>query len=745
MAHVALAYPPIAGPYAPYLSVPELATNLRQAGHRVTPFDFNLEAHDFLLTRHELERAFIPVVERFERLEHRDRLLTPEEHEEYAQLAGPVARWEYLCDQIDRVVTELHDSRFYTFDENGESRQTLNWSIFTQTRLVLFTSHALNRFLYEGADGGISCFMSAEHILAAINAEMEAPIHRYYLERAIPRLKVSHPDLVGISWTFPEQTVPTFLLAALIKRHLPDIRVVLGGNVASLLHRELARALPLHQYIDGFVVGDGEPALREMALQLDAGRWAPADVPNFHYFVNGSVRQSRSMQKWRIHDDPPPDFDGLSLDRYYVGTRQLAYMTARGCYYNKCRFCNFPTTKSGYQLRSAEKVAADLDTLATRYNTRLFYIADDAVAPTRTFKIAVEILKRQLDITWWVLTRYDKGWTPERLRIIKAAGCYRLFFGGESADDRLQAYSGKGFGRSRIRNVLGIVRESGLHAHMSTIVGFPTETEQETENTIMMVQGEMRGSRFSGRVHIFRLTAYSEFATEPGYGVHPLFHPLNELAVNYAYYRVNGGTVRQMLSAKEKARTRIDAFNRDEQHLKLHCYPETHSYEGLQFFANYNGEIPATPVEAQSYNKQRLIRMAPWTTIYQFQHPVDAIADWYRTFQRESELVAFEQGIPLNEAQRRVLEEQFSPFVPDPVVALINHMTGDRRYLAPRAKDLLALCDGTRTAKQVFVAYINLHPEDAEGCPSPSEALLLDLVENGFLRRADHGGPKRLE
>lgn len=735
MANVALVYPPMANPYAPYLSLPELAANLRHAGHQVTSFDFNLEAHDFLLTQRELARAFVPLVERFERLDRRGRLLTPEDQEEYAQLAGPVARRDYLCDQIERVVADLHDSRCYTFDEHGESRQALNWSIFMQARLLLFTSRVFNPSLYEGYDGGISCFMSVSHILGAINSEHETPIHRYFMTSALPKLLAARPSVVGISWTFAEQTMPTFLLAALVKRYLPDTRVVVGGNAASLLHRELARALPLHQYIDGYVVGDGEPALREMATQIDAGRWTPANIPNLRYRKGDAVQQSLRTEKWHVDDDPPPDFDGLPLDRYYVGTRQLVYMTGRGCYYNKCKFCNFPATKPGYQGRSPEKVAADLEFLARRYNTRLFYIADDAVAPMKTYRIAEEVLKRDLDLTWWVLTRYDNGWTPERLRTIEQAGCYRLFFGGESADSRLQEYTDKGFDRARIADVLGMLRNTGLHVHMSTIVGFPTETDVETANTIRMAADEMHSPRFSGRVHIFRLTAYSGLATEASSGVQPLFHPLNELAVNYAYYRVNGGSVREMLAAKERAKEQINRYNRDERMVKLHCYPETHTYEGLQFAANYRGAVPdVAPPQPPPPLERCYPRVAPWVTTYPFSFSVNDIARWYRRVLRESEIEAFETGASLEDTHRAEVDRTFRPAAPEPVLAVLNHKTEDRRYLDPRAADLLELCDGTRSAEDILTEYLDRHPEDTDtdGGQSVVLELLSDLISHGF-------------
>jgi anaerobic magnesium-protoporphyrin IX monomethyl ester cyclase len=779
MAHVALAYPPMANPYAPYLSVPELAANLRAAGHQVTSLDLNVEAHDYLLTRKELERAFQPLVQRFMELERQHSMLTVQEQQEYARLAGPIARCEFLCNEIDRVVAELRDARFYTFDESGESRQTLNWSLFTQARLLLFTSRVFNPFLYEGYDGGISCFMSRDHVLAAIDAKGDSPIHHFYRMSVMPRLKELNPDILGISWTFAEQTVPTFLLAAMVKKEMPGTRVVLGGNIPSLLHAELTRAEPLHDFIDGFCVGDGEPTLREMAMQVDAGGWDPRIIPNFRFCSNGTVQQSLRTEKWRIADDPPPDFDGLPLDQYFVGTRQLVYMTGRGCYYNKCKFCNFPATKPGYQDRSPEKVAADLDYLANRYNTRLFYIADDAVAPTKTYKIATEILARSLDITWWVLTRYDAGWTPDRLQTIKQAGCYRLFFGGESADDRLQKYTDKGFNSERIREVLRMLRGTGLHVHMSTIVGFPTELPHETDNTIAMVKQEMRSVGFSGRVHIFRLTAYSGLAADPSCGVQALMHPLNELAVNYAYYRVHTlkenahdktcdlandtqlvqlsldpnahtrkdadnrpiaysepGSLREMLAAKEKAKEKINAFNREERFVKLHCYPETHTYEGLQFCANYDGAVPDTPVPQPSPSPDNCQpRVAPWVTTYEFRFPVDFIADQYRQFLRESEIMAFEEGVSLEEGERHYESVFFQDVGPDPVLAVINHKTEDRRYLDPRAADLLRLCDGTRTGHEILCDYFSQHPEDglSQDVRAIVEALIADLLTFGFL------------
>jgi radical SAM superfamily enzyme YgiQ (UPF0313 family) len=40
---------------------------------------------------------------------------------------------------------------------------------------------------------------------------------------------------------------------------------------------------------------------------------------------------------------PTPDFEGLPLSRYLAPAPALPILTGKGCYFNRCKFCDIPS------------------------------------------------------------------------------------------------------------------------------------------------------------------------------------------------------------------------------------------------------------------------------------------------------------------------------------------------------------------------------------------------------------------
>ena len=92
---------------------------------------------------------------------------------------------------------------------------------------------------------------------------------------------------------------------------------------------------PLFQYFDTVVVYEGETAFVQLVSAVGAKR-SLADVPNTIYKDGTGVHVSATSFAEDMSALPPPDFDGLPLDKYFVPTKILPYLATRGCYWGRC-------------------------------------------------------------------------------------------------------------------------------------------------------------------------------------------------------------------------------------------------------------------------------------------------------------------------------------------------------------------------------------------------------------------------
>jgi hypothetical protein len=78
---------------------------------------------------------------------------------------------------------------------------------------------------------------------------------------------------------------------------------------------------------------------------------------------------------------------------------------------------------------------------------------------------------------------------PEIVLAMKGAGCYSLSFGFESGSKRILDFIKKDTTLEMAHKAVELVTRHGMEAHGFFILGFPTETEEEMEETIRFSLG----------------------------------------------------------------------------------------------------------------------------------------------------------------------------------------------------------------------------------------------------------------
>ena len=323
---------------------------------------------------------------------------------------------------------------------------------------------------------------------------MDKPLERH-LAAAIAE---TGPTVIGVTCPFPGTLVAAFKIAKYVRRHHPDIRLVLGGGFVSTELREMTDKRP-YTYFDDFLFDEGYAPMLKL-LGEDA---TVKDMPRF----------------------VAPCYDGIDWDEYFdvvetenpmhrlwsVGRWRKLQM-ARGCYWHKCAFCDviLPYINCFEQPKAAEIVDAMEDGCG-------YHFVDEAMPPALIRQVSEEILRRGLQVEWWGNVRFDLSFTPELCQLMSKAGCIAVTGGLECADDRLLKLMTKGITLSSARKALRAFHRAGIMVHAYLMYGFPTETEAEAYGALEFVRGLFKADLVQSAFwHRFALTVHSPIARDPG-------------------------------------------------------------------------------------------------------------------------------------------------------------------------------------------------------------------------------------
>jgi len=170
-----------------------------------------------------------------------------------------------------------------------------------------------------------------------------------------------------------------------------------------------------------------------------------------------------------------------------------------------------------------------------------FHYVDEAAPPALMRALALEILRRKLAVTWWTNIRFEKSFTQDLCLLLKASGCIAVSGGLEVASDRLLKLIDKGVTVEQVAKVTRNFTEAGVMVHAYLMYGYPTQTVQETVDSLEMVRQLFEaGVLQSGFWHQFAMTAHSPVGMNPEYfGVVPVSPLLEGVVEVFANNDIN--------------------------------------------------------------------------------------------------------------------------------------------------------------------------------------------------------------
>ncbi|MBF4493505.1 radical SAM protein [Flavobacterium sp. MR2016-29] len=343
------------------------------------------------------------------------------------------------------------------------------------------------------------------------------------------KIEAVKPTFFLISVPFPGNLYSAFRCAQWLKQNHPEIKISMGGGFPNTELRSLSDKR-VFEFFDFITLDDGEVPIEELIFNLEN--------PNYNSYKrtfllqNGEVVYKNNSLK---HDYKQayvgtPDYSGLPLDKYisvieivnpmhrmWSDGRWNKLTMAHGCYWGKCTFCDISLD----YIKVYEPVAANLlcdrmEEMMLQTGQNGFHFVDEAAPPALMRALALEILRRKLAVTWWTNIRFEKSFSKDLCLLLKASGCIAVSGGLEVASDRLLKLIDKGVTVEQVAKVTRNFTEAGIMVHAYLMYGYPTQTIQETVDSLEMVRQLFEaGILQSGFWHQFAMTAHSPVGLYP--------------------------------------------------------------------------------------------------------------------------------------------------------------------------------------------------------------------------------------
>jgi len=242
-------------------------------------------------------------------------------------------------------------------------------------------------------------------------------------------------------------------------------------------------------HFDLVVRGEGEQTMVEIVGAFEAGA-DPGAVPGVVRGVGAGPTGAPPRPFATALDELAfPARDLLPNEAYIAfGRRAYGYaittvMSTRGCPY-ACEFCSNVVFGDSYRERSPGNVLDEVEeALALGYDRISF--ADDVFTLRRAHVLAFcdEVARRGLRFSWECLGRVD-ALDDELAACLRAAGCFRIFFGIESGSDATLALMNKKISRDQARAAVEAAHRAGLEVGAFFIVYYPGESEESALETL---------------------------------------------------------------------------------------------------------------------------------------------------------------------------------------------------------------------------------------------------------------------
>lgn len=511
--------PPVSDPTSPYHSLAYLVGHAKSQGfERGEALDLNISIFDELAKPDQVQRL----------LDHAAQLRSKRQQGVQTRLQSMREAIAHESiglepDAIQKAIAVLqHERDFYDFDLYSEAVELLE-----RWQRLLSIEGFPGQFKNFSLDTSLGANFNSSHDMAnpAFLSLVNAPFNAGYAEVLDKRLHMKSFDLIGVSINYISQLPFGLEVLRRCKAIQPNATLIAGGTDVSDIVKyaeNMSAVWRIFGMCDAIVAGEGETALVSILQSIENG--APIEsAPGIA--VRGQL-QKPTYRNENLRSLGSPDYSIYDLQSYWSPSPVFLYSPTRGCYWNKCTFCdyglNFDMPTSPSREINIDRLIADLRQISS--TTPFVYFAVDAISPSFLRRMCSAIEKSGVDVRWSAELRLEpKISDPDLASMLKNAGCVAISFGLESASQRILDLINKGVQVENIPSVLTALKDVDIGAQMMAFTGFPGETEYEAKATFDFLR-EYQNNWALAMVGEFGLTQGAIVAKSPElFGVSRVF------------------------------------------------------------------------------------------------------------------------------------------------------------------------------------------------------------------------------
>lgn len=505
---------PLTDPTAPYHSIPYLVGSALEAGFKdYLCLDANIESLNYLAQEQQVSSLLRYCKGILADLEFKTSLTNGEQ----ILYRFAVKSSGLMPDSVLNAIAIIKDAEdFYNYDLYCQAVNVLKrWmdvlsvqgfpgqfdGFCLQTRFPLSLSRVEDLTNYEAIDKLIHPFLP------------------YFYDLFTKSISEKKWDFIGLSVNYSFQLPFAIWMSKYVKSLFPTAIISVGGTEISDIFKQLrSQSLiwDIFPHCDVVMVGEGETALVKILQSIQNQEPLPGNHSGI--LLRGEpVKANKLVVYEDVSNLPKTQYNVWDWHQYWSPEPVVLYSPTRGCYWNKCTFCDYglntDTPTSPSRERPVEKVVDEL--VEVSKFSRTVYFAVDAMSPLYLKKLAKALVSAGVNIRWSAELRLEKSLKKELAYDLKEAGCVCVSFGYESGSQRILDLINKGVQIKEVPQILRQLSEVNIGAQIMGFTGFPGEKREEALETFRFLKENRPYWALAG-IGNFSLTPGAIVAKHPG-------------------------------------------------------------------------------------------------------------------------------------------------------------------------------------------------------------------------------------
>jgi anaerobic magnesium-protoporphyrin IX monomethyl ester cyclase len=312
------------------------------------------------------------------------------------------------------------------------------------------------------------------------------PLLKPFLSKWAEEIIQTGADIIGFS-AFITNLITIYKISELIKALDKNKIIVIGGPEVTRNPLVCSR-----NSIDFAVKGDGEQTMVDLIEAVESSR-RNYNIINGLCFLDKKTKQIVSTNNKMIADIdilPYPDFRGLNFNNYR--SQSVPLEASRGCI-NRCSYCGEAPFMKRYRYKTAKRIFSEVMHFLNRGNNNFSFMDSlingkiDQLEGFCDLVIKNKINKKERNILWGGNACIRKEMTRKLLKKMSKAGCKYLVYGIESGSNSVLLMMNKRTNIKLMRKVLKYTHSAKIKTYINMIIGFPTETEYNFQETLNFI------------------------------------------------------------------------------------------------------------------------------------------------------------------------------------------------------------------------------------------------------------------